>query len=186
MTVEDLQVRFSADIAPLSDKLRQLSDLLTASGARADALAEDFRIAGVQAGDGLASGISSRKSAVVAAARAVAAAAAGALRAALSIHSPSRVTFESGARFTEGFQMGVSGGTPHVAQAVRRMSTAAVGALPSIQHAQGAKSAPDPESSLAGVSLTVPLYIDGYKLGEAAINGINRVSRTTGGVELQL
>ncbi len=185
MTLEELQVRFTADISPLSERLAALGDMLTAAGARADELAASFRSAGVSAGDGLAGGIASRKNAVVAAARALAAAATAALRGALAIHSPSRVTFASGANFTEGFARGVEGGAPNVRRAVEdlsRTASSALAPLAPVASVQASAEAP----TLDRVSLTVPLYIDGYRLGVAAIDGINRVSRGTGGVELTL
>ena len=42
------------------------------------------------------------------------------------------------------------------------------------------------EEALGGVTLTVPLNVDGMKLGEASIRGINAVTRSTGKVLLKL
>ena len=186
MTLEELQVRFTADIAPLSERLSALGDLLSAAGAGAEQLVSRFHGAGGSAGDGLASGIASRKSAVVSAARAVALAASEALRGALSIHSPSKVTLQSGERFTEGFTRGIEGGAMGVRRAVERLGDAAVSSLPAVAASAAPSQTAIASPALDRVSLTVPLYIDGYKLGVAAIDGINRVSRSTGGVELTL
>ena len=51
-------------------------------------------------------------------------------------------------------------------------------AVPAAAHAGGEAAVP--------VNLTVPLMVDGYQLGVAAIEGINRVSRGTGRVDLTL
>ena len=48
------------------------------------------------------------------------------------------------------------------------------------------RAEPDAETLLSQLSITVPLEIDGYRLGVAAIEGINRVSQGTGRVELTL
>ena len=42
------------------------------------------------------------------------------------------------------------------------------------------------EEALGGVTLTVPLNVDGMRLGEASIRGINAVTRSTGRVLLKL
>ena len=36
------------------------------------------------------------------------------------------------------------------------------------------------ERALGGVQLTIPINVDGVKLGEAAIRGINQVTKNTG------
>ncbi len=193
MTLEELQVRFTADISPLSERLSALQGLLSASGAQADALVSRFQSAGAGAGDGLASGISSRRGAVVAAAQAVAAAAASALRSALAIHSPSKVTMDSGSRFTEGFSKGIAGGVAQVRRAAEKLNVSANSGIAPLETPRGLTQMIKPTqtggtaaSPLENINLTIPLHIDGYQLGVAAINGINRVSRSTGGVELTL
>ena len=42
------------------------------------------------------------------------------------------------------------------------------------------------ERALGNASLTVPLYVDGMKLGEASIRGINAVTRSAGRILLEL
>lgn len=63
--------------------------------------------AGQNAGQGLANGILSKRGTIVAAATSVANAAAAALRSALQIHSPSRVTQKIGVFTGEGFRIGL-------------------------------------------------------------------------------
>ena len=41
-------------------------------------------------------------------------------------------------------------------------------------------------SALGGVHLTIPLNVDGMKLGEASIRGINAVTRSAGRVLLNI
>ena len=108
MTLDEISVRFTADISPFAAAATQAASLLSAMGSQASSLAGQFHSAGAMAGDGLRSGILSRQGAVVAAAHAIANAAAAALRSALSIHSPSRLTFEVGQLFDEGLLRGIS------------------------------------------------------------------------------
>ena len=75
---------------------------------------------GARFSSGLAAGIRSGQGGVVAAARSVAMAAASAARAALKIHSPSRVTQRFGEYFDKGFVRGVEGGMPRIDRAVER------------------------------------------------------------------
>ena len=42
------------------------------------------------------------------------------------------------------------------------------------------------ERALGGMQLTVPLNVDGMKLGEASIRGINAVTRSAGRVLLNI
>lgn len=194
MTLDEISVRFTADIAPFSAAAAQTAALLSAMGAQASTLSARFHSAGAMAGDGLRSGILSRQGAVVAAARAVANAAANALRGALSIHSPSRITYEVGQLFDEGLLRGIAQSAGQVekeADLLGRRATAAlqpvaaspVLPIPSlITAAQSAAPAAPPQE----ISITIPLEIDGYRLGVAAIEGINQVTRGSGRVELNL
>lgn len=192
MTLDELSVVFSADIAPFESAVRQAAELLTAAADRADGLPPRFLNAGSQAGDGLRQGLLSRRSAVADAARALAEAAAGALRDALGIHSPSRVAMEAGALFDEGLLRGIAGSADRVENEASLLSDRAASALrapdlpPPAQAPASPLSRPSApaEAALPPISLTVPLEIDGYRLGVAAIEGINRVSQGTGRVEL--
>ena len=42
------------------------------------------------------------------------------------------------------------------------------------------------ERALENVNLTIPIHVDGMKLGEASIRGINAVTRSTGRLMLNL
>ena len=42
------------------------------------------------------------------------------------------------------------------------------------------------QGALGDGNIVVPLYVDGVKLGEAAIRGINRVTRSAGRVLLEI
>ena len=57
-------------------------------------------------------------------------------------------------------------------------------ALPGEVSEQGTGTAV--QRALGGVNLTVPLYVDGMKLGEASIRGINAVTRSAGRVLLEI
>ena len=193
MTLEELSVIFTADIAPFTAAAHQLSGMLTQMSAQADALAAHFHAAGVQAGEGLRAGLLSRQGAVTAAARQVALAAAAALRGALQIHSPSRLTYQAGRYFDEGLMQGIESSAGRVEKEAGALGERTAQALhfPQVEFpvpvsSAPAAPAPDMDQLLSRISITVPLEVDGYQLGLAAIEGINRVSQGTGRVELIL
>lgn len=196
MTLEELSIRFTADAQPLTAKLSQLSGLMSAASAQAGALEAAFYASGSRAGAGLAGGILSQKGAVTAAAQAVARAAESALRAALKIHSPSKVTQDMGARFDEGFALGIRGAQTDAQDAAVHMSALSLDALrlPKAQELPAASFQKTDERALAAafsdaarqISITVPLEVDGYRLGVAAANGLNRVRASTGRFGLTL
>lgn len=194
MTLEEISVSFIGDTSSFAAAVAQASALIASAAAQADALANSFTAAGEHAGDGLSRGILSRKSAVVAAANAVAQAAANALRSALKVHSPSKITYEVGSFFDQGLVGGISAGAAQVEKEAAALGQTAAGALdikdvplpgfPSLSPF----SAPAREETAAPapISLTIPLEIDGYRLGVAVIENINRVTQGTGRVELSL
>lgn len=212
MTLDEISVTFSADAAPFADAVSTVCELLFTAGNAADALADRFHSSGVQAGEGLANGLSSMRGAVAAAARTLADAASDALRGALDIHSPSRLTYEIGLLFDEGLTRGLVSGAEAPAEAARRLGGDTAASLESTLSAPGRSAAraekalsalsvpaslPDlspaytatPSLSAADaapISLTIPLEIDGYRLGVAAIEGINRVARGAGRVSLEI
>ena len=47
-------------------------------------------------------------------------------------------------------------------------------------------SAQSAEKALENVNLTIPIHVDGMKLGEASIRGINAVTRSAGRLLLNL
>ncbi len=83
------------------------------------------RSIGLNFSGGLAAGIRAGRSGVVNAARAVANAAASAARAALDIHSPSRVMEEAGGYFGEGFSIGIEDSALAVQRAAARLACCA-------------------------------------------------------------
>lgn len=193
MTLDELSVSFTADISAFASAVSQVSSLISSASAEADQLAAKFSAAGAAAGDGLRSGILSRRGAVMAAARAVAAAAATALRSALDIHSPSRVTYQVGAYFDQGLLEGISRSAAQVEKEAAQLGQSAARALAGPEMSPAAvpfPAAAAPAAPAAGaestISLTIPLEIDGYRLGVAAIEGINRVTQGRGRVELTL
>lgn len=151
--------------------------------------------AGASLSQGFANGILSRKGAVVAAANQVAAAATSRIRSALKIHSPSKVTFELGENFGAGFAGGVAASIRQVQAGARAMSD---GALSEV-HLRATNPASEMDlggmadmvqravqGALGGTNLVVPLHVDGMKLGEASIRGINRVTRSAGRLMLEI
>lgn len=210
MILEELSVRFQADVAPALTGISTLMQAMTGLTGQLSGLEGDFSAAGAQAGEGLARGLLSRHGRVENAARQVARAAAAALQNALQIHSPSRLTEEMGLQLDAGLigglraganrveraaadtahraQSGLDGGLTGAADAADAASLlasqlptvkSAAPAVPAAAHAGGGEAA-------VPVNLTVPLMVDGYQLGVAAIEGINRVSRGTGRVDLTL
>lgn len=194
MTLEELSVRFSADISPFAAAVAQLGSLLSQAGSQADSMATHFQAAGVNAGEGLREGLMSQRGGVAAAARALADAASSALRFALRIHSPSRLTYEVGQYFDEGLLRGIAGSAGRVEKEAGALGSRTAAALSISQLSQPVEprafSTPsgggEGGQAAAPLSITVPLEIDGYRLGVAAIEGINRVSHGTGRVELSL
>ena len=195
MTIEEISVLFTADTAPITAALAELTGLLSSLNAQADALAAGFYSSGALAADGLRDGLLSRRYAISAAAQALASAASGALRNALAIHSPSRLTYQVGTFFDEGLLRGISGSAARVEKEAASLGRRAADALdmpeiarplPAFQPSPGpaAPGAQSPDS--LPISITIPLEIDGYRLGVAAIEGINRVTQSTGRVELSL
>lgn len=191
MTLDELSVSFTADISGFAAAVGRLSALISSAADQADAMAGRFSAAGAAAGDGLANGILARRSAVTAAAKALADAAAGALRGALDIHSPSRVTFQAGVFFDEGLLSGIAGSANRVEREAQLLGLSAAQALrqPAVSQPVSPVS-PAPaaavDAPLGDMSITIPLEIDGYRLGVAAIEGINRVAGGTGRVALDL
>lgn len=180
MTLEELSIIYTADVSAAMDAIRTLGDAVILSGRQAESMESAFSQAGMQSAQGLANGILSGRDAVISAARQVAEAASQALRAALSIHSPSKVTEETGVQFYQGLANGILLGTDTVSSAVHAMSADA-GSLS--RHAdklslQGEKT--------GDIHLTIPIELDGYQLGLAAIDGINRVSRVSGKSEISI
>lgn len=158
-----------------------------AQGVRAGV--SDLESAGRALTDGFARGIGSRSSAVSAAVRRMANSATRLLRSLLSIHSPSKVTEEYGAFFAEGFAGGIRGAQIDVERAAGSLGNTAANALRRTEvpvSATKADANAAAERALENVNLTIPIHVDGMKLGEASIRGINAVTRSTGRLMLNL
>ena len=204
--------RFEGGTAAAGDAGRRLSGLFAqgvVSGsmpalAAAKAVADSARFEGGTAAarsagralsEGFAAGIRDRAGSVNAAVRAMVSAATGRIRSLLSIHSPSKVTEGFGAYFGEGFALGVRGSVDGVERAAEALGGAAnaklqTAALPDVATAAGtgldSMVQRAVERALGSVQITVPLNVDGMKLGEASIRGINAVTRSAGKVLLNL
>ena len=182
----------SGGVSAASAAARQVSASARFSNASALTAA---RSVGANLALGFAGGISSKLSSVISAVNALVNAALIRLRSALKIKSPSRVTMEVGAYFGEGFSEGVQASLRAAARSAESLaSTAAAG----LSRASAAESLPRETDGLSGMmrgavnaalgdtNLVLPLYVDGMKLGEASIRGINRVTRSAGRLMLEI
>ena len=103
---------FSGDAATMANSVR------TAASTR---LQVAGRLSGAYFSQGIALGIQSGRSRVIAAAIAVAQAAANAVRSVLKIHSPSGVGMELGGYFGQGFEMGITSSLRSAVESTNRM-----------------------------------------------------------------
>lgn len=183
--VETLEICLKANIGNVATQLSGISTQLRSLGAEATA-------AGAQLGQGFANGISSKYGAVMAAANRLANAAVSRIRSALSIHSPSKVTYALGEYFGDGFLEGISASISAAERSAAQMSGAAAGMLRIGTDAEldvgGMKETMRSAlgEALGGTNLNVTLEVDGMRLGEASIRGINRVTRSAGRVLLEI
>lgn len=170
-TLDTLQIVFTAEAGPLTSQLeqitRQLGNVNVASetaqtGLRGlagamqgsfSALSDRAYAAGAAAGRALANGLRSQSGAVTSAAEHLAQGASAALRKA-----------SSGGGSGGGSSRGGGGGSG----TVTRFSTA-------VMSASGGGT-----SGGGSTNITVPINVDGVRLGEACIRGIERVSDITG------
>lgn len=179
MTLEELSIIYTADVQPALDAIRSLVLTLSRSAEQMEQMNTAFARAGSDAALGLANGILSSREQVLSAARELASVAADALRSALQIHSPSRVTEEMGAHFTSGLANGILGSAAALSEtpAFAPQGAAFFASSPAFENVTPAQE---------NIHITVPIEVDGYQLGVAAIEGINRVSRATGRAELSV
>ena len=176
---------------------------LAAAAARSTALSARFsdagalsaaQSAGLRLSQGFAAGITSGSGAVMRAVNRVVSAAVARIRSALKIHSPSRVTFELGGNFGAGFAEGIDAALNRTEQSAALLASSAVGALDGAARPEleiGVSGMGDTvraavEAALGGTELVIPLQVDGMKLGEASIRGINRVTRSAGRLLLEI
>ena len=183
--------------------------LLSGQGSAADAARQVCRAAGfddasavsaaVNAGKnlgaGFARGISATRSTVLAAADRIASAAVARIRSALRIHSPSKVAWEMGGYFGEGFARGIAASVSMAEAGAAALGAGAqavlgeAGMLRASELESGGMAAQlrtAVQDALGGTSIVIPLHVDGMKLGEASIRGINRVTRSTGRMMLEI
>ena len=184
--VETLEICLQANITNVAEQLSGISAQLAS-------LAPAATSAGAQLGQGFANGIASKYGAVMAAANRIANAAVSRIRSALSIHSPSKVTYDLGAFFGEGFSQGIAASIASAESSAARLSEAAADRLNPAASADFAEHGGLSESmraaldaALGGTDLNVTLEVDGMRLGEASIRGINRVTRSAGRVLLEI
>ena len=184
MTLETLEIRFQAQVEEAAAQLQAL----IAQIRQVSAAASGMYSAGLRLSQGLATGIRAGKSSVIKAANEVASAAVSRIRSALQIHSPSRVAHDLGARFSQGFALGMLEGRTQAAASARSLggvAAAAVEQAPVARVAEGDLAAAV-ERALGGMRVVAPIEVDGVRLGQAAIRGINAVRRATGRQMLDL
>ena len=167
MTLETLEIRFQAQVEEAAAQLQAL----IAQIRQVSAAASGMYSAGLRLSQGLATGIRAGKSSVIKAANEVASAAVSRIRSALQIHSPSRVAQDLGARFSQGFALGMLEGRTQAAASARSLGGVAAAAV---------------ERALGAMRVVAPIEVDGVRLGQAAIRGINAVRRATGRQMLDL
>ena len=151
--------------------------------------------AGANLSQGFANGIASKLSAVKSSVSKIVSAAVAKIKEKLKIHSPSKVTYSMGSYFGEGFSGGIAASVKSAQMSASALSSAAAGMLrpdsASFAHARneggvGAMMLGAVNEALGNTSLVIPLNVDGVKLGEASIRGINRVTRAAGRVLLEI
>lgn len=209
--LETLEIVVRADLSGVTAQLNGLSGQLAGIPAQALALSGSMRMAGSAWADGLkggllaglpgaksagyqlsagfASGIRSGRSVVTSAVESVVSSALRRMKSLLKIHSPSKVTRGFGGYFGEGFADGIMGSVSMAERAAARLSGSALGglsAMPDVEGGMAARVQSAVESALGGIELVVPLNVDGMKLGEASIRGINAVTKSAGRVLLNI
>lgn len=149
--------------------------------------------AGANLSIGFANGISAKLETVKSSVSKIVSAAVAKIKEKLQINSPSKVTYAIGEYFGEGFSNGVAASVQSAGKSAALLSNSSVSALklhtdPILREEGGVSemlhSAVD--AALGNVNLVVPLNVDGVKLGEASIRGINRAMRSAGRVLLEI
>lgn len=182
VTLESLSVAFTADAAPFLSAAAKLEERVTALAQSVSGMEVAFAAAGSNAGAGLAEGLLSRLPQVTAAARALADAAAGALRGALQIHSPSRVTRLAGEQFDRGFAEGIAACLDEARAGADRLAMTAAGELT----AAGSASCGAAARESGDIRITIPIELDGYVLTTAVLDGIRELQSMSGRQEVIL
>lgn len=157
-----------------------------------EAATSSAQSAGLDLSKGFAGGMLSYLDKIREAAGRLASAALDKLKNLLKIASPSRVTFSFGGYFAQGFAGGIAASAHLAAESAAMLSGGAVAALNTGVMGVGGESGlggmvrAAVGDALGNASLTIPLNVDGIKLGEAAIRGINRVTRASGRLMLDI
>lgn len=157
-----------------------------------EAAKNEAKSAGANLSSGLAEGILSKLKKVRDAAARIANAALSKLKGILKIASPSKVAFKMGGFFGEGFAGGIRSSVRSVGSGAADLANAAALRLNVNSPSIGAGSDLSAMvraavgDALGDASIVVPINVDGIKLGEAAIRGINRVTRASGRLMLEI
>lgn len=185
MTLESLEIYFQVQMGDARAQLQALGNEIDALGAQA----VKAKSTGYALSSGFAQGILNGRSLVVNAASAVAKAAISKLKSSLQIHSPSRVAREMGDMFSRGFALGVLDSAAQSSAAAAHLSnvtTSGMHATAGIAEVGGMGVSQAVYAALKGLEITAPMYVDGMKLGQAAIRGINAVNRASGRQMLEI
>lgn len=110
----------------LTNMLTKLESNIAACAAVFTDYVSRFAAAGMDIMNGLNNGMLSKKAALLATARGIAKAISTTIDSALDIHSPSRVTFDSGAFTGEGLRLGMQSAIPDIRATANQMGNAAV------------------------------------------------------------
>lgn len=148
--------------------------------------------AGLDLSKGFAGGMLSYTEKIRSAAQKLASAALSKLKSLLKIASPSKLTYAMGGYFGEGFANGISACADMARGSAEHLSMSAANVLAEARpiglgeaSLSGMVRAAVDEA-LGGANIVIPLSVDGMKLGEASIRGINRVTRASGRLMLEM
>ena len=181
-------------IASGKPSVERAARALARSASFTDPAAESAaRSAGSDLAKGFAGGISSAVSGVKSSIERLASGAVNALKGLLKIASPSKLTQEMGMYFGQGFAGGIYDSIDSAKHSASMLARGAADMLPPAAAQPvcaesggiaGTVRAAVSEA-LGGTNLVIPLNVDGVKLGEASIRGINRATRAAGRVLLE-
>lgn len=193
---ERLAGNFSSGIAAKRATVAQAARGIGAAAVFSDQSVQAAAVrAGARLSEGFADGIVGKLETVKAGVSKIVNAAMAKIREKLKIHSPSKVTYAFGAYFAEGFASGMAASVKNVQHSAAALSAASVGALKTDSAALnlarregglGEQMLGAMHQALGDTQVVIPLNVDGMKLGEASIRGINRVTRAAGRVLLEI
>lgn len=148
--------------------------------------------AGLDLSKGFANGMLSYIDKIKSAAASLASAALNKLKNLLKISSPSKVTFAMGGFFSEGFAGGIASSVNLAQHSASMLARGAAMSLNPGMMSFGGDSDMSAmvrtavNDALGSADIVIPINVDGMKLGEAAIRGINRVTRASGRLMLDI